>query len=168
MIKNEFDSVVAPMLSSAAIDATKEPAAVGVPEISPVDVLMLKPAGKPVAEKLSASPSGSTKSAANGVIASPIVPDWLARFDCNVGASFGNETTVIVKLLEFVTAPSVSVAVIDKPKIPSSVGVPLSCPVVVLKLRPAGREEIPKVNWSPSRSVNCGLTEAIASPIVMP
>lgn len=35
----------------AVIETLKVPAAVGVPEITPVDVLTLRPAGKPVAAK---------------------------------------------------------------------------------------------------------------------
>jgi hypothetical protein len=67
------------VLSFAVTVLLYEPAVVGVPEIRPLDALIDKPAGRPVADHVSARPPESLPDICR-LFAVPTVPVWLPGF----------------------------------------------------------------------------------------
>ena len=113
----------------------KVPDAVGVPLITPEVVLMLKPAGKPVAVKLV------------GLFVA-VIETLYAEF-C---VPAGNDVLLITgtaatgftwSVSGFVPVPTLFVAESITVKDPDAVGVPLITPVVVFTLKPAGSPVAP-------------------------
>ena len=123
-----------PVVSVATISTEAEPAAVGVPVMVPVDELMDRPAGRPVAVQVMVTPlSVSVALLATGVMAEPVTEVWLAGL-----ATMIDE--VIVKVNEVdpaKKAPSVAVPVTTNE--PPVVGVPERVPVDELIAKPVGR-----------------------------
>ena len=67
-----------PVLSEATIRTEAEPGVVGVPVIVPVEELIDRPAGSPVADQVIVTPiSVSVALEVSGVIAEPVVLVWL-------------------------------------------------------------------------------------------
>jgi hypothetical protein len=109
------------------------PAAVGMPDMTPVPALMVKPAGSPLAaQEYGCVPPAASASAAYDV---PVIP-------------IGNDA-VVIESPELITSDSVfvavrtvgvelSVTVIVTEAEPAAVGVPVICPVEALMARPAG------------------------------
>src|SRR2546429_563265 len=78
MVKVKVTIPDAPVLSFAVTVTLEVVVAVGVPEISPEE-LMLSPAGRPVAEKVSVCPDAESVAwTCTGVIAVPTLLVWLA------------------------------------------------------------------------------------------
>jgi hypothetical protein len=112
----------------------KDPAEVGVPEIVPVDELIDRPAGRPVADQVRVAPDWeSVAESVTGVMAVPETSDWLP----------GPVTAMVLDTVQENVAepfaPLASVAVTVTEEVPGAVGVPLIVPVDELIDSPAGR-----------------------------
>ena len=83
---NALDETLLPAESVAVITIVLLPIAVGVPEITPVALLILTFAGKPLAENVKASPSGSVNVPEIGNRAVPAVTFCEATVPENTGA----------------------------------------------------------------------------------
>jgi len=130
----EYVWVEVAVIASVTLTTTVDvPAAVGVPEIVPVEELIDRPAGRPVADHV----YGVVPPLAVGVAGVYAVPT------CPLGSADGHATVsggAIVKLYVFVDdAVIASVTVPVTVKEPAAVGVPEIAPVVALIAKPAGR-----------------------------
>src|ERR1700689_1169080 len=108
-----------------------EPAAVGVPVTAPVDVFSVRPAGKvPIIENVYGAVPPVTVIAPllNGAPTSPVVP-VAEQVTC------GPEIIVYGQVVVAVT-PFASVTWMEKE--PAAAGVPVTAPVAVFSVRPAG------------------------------
>lgn len=114
-----------------AVRVTEEvPAVVGVPVITPVVVLTLNPAGKPVALKL-VGPLLAVM--VYGLIATPLTPIAVVELVMTGVARLMVTVTVAVPVPEALVAPTTT------GKTPAVVGVPVMAPVLELILNPAGK-----------------------------
>ena len=104
------------------------PAAVGVPEISPLDAFTLNPAGKPVAAKL----VGEFVAVIWYVNAVPVVPF------ADVALVTTGAAAAIVIVSVRLPLPALFVAVSEAVVVPAAAGVPEINPVEVFTLRPVG------------------------------
>jgi hypothetical protein len=114
----------------------KVPAMVDVPETTPV-VEITKPAGRPVAVKVYGLPVPPVPVMVTGVIAMP----WMALMTTQ--AAVGGATTV-TEQLSVPAFPSLSRIVTMYGKVPVTVDVPETTPVVEIA-KPAGRPVAVKV-----------------------
>ena len=107
--------------------------AVGVPVMAPVEALMVRPAGRPVADQVKAWPDWvSVALFVRVVMAVPVTPDW---------AVWPATATVLVMVQEKVVVPNEpapSVAFTVTEQVHGAVGVPVMAPEVELIDRPAG------------------------------
>ena len=172
---------VTPFASVTSME--KEPAAVGVPEIAPVDVFRVKPAGNvPTTENVYGAVPPVTVSGPllNGTPTSPVVP--LARH-----VNCGGGTIVYGQVVVAVT-PFASVTWMENE--PAAVGVPEIAPVDVFRVKPAGNvpttENVygavppvtvsgPLLNGTPTspvvplaRHVNCGGGVTVTEQLIVP
>jgi hypothetical protein len=122
-----FESL--PTLFVTVIVALKLPYSVGAPEITPLALFMLRPAGKPVTAKVGA---GTPVAVTVVVYELPLLP-----FGNTVVVIAGAERTVRPKLA--VSEPNELVALTFTMNVPSSLGVPEMVPVELFMLSPAGR-----------------------------
>jgi hypothetical protein len=163
MVKVKVTIPDALVLSFAVTVTLEVVVAVGVPEISPEE-LMLSPAGRPVAVKVSAKPPESVAwiCVLTGV---PTVPFCAP----------GLVTVTVLPVLGLTTqvkvadpcAPVPSVAVTVTLEVPWVVGVPVICPEELM-LSPAGRPVAEKVSVCPdAESVAWTCTGVIAVPTLL-
>ena len=124
---------VEPDESVAARVTLEVPAAVGVPEMVPVEGSMPRPAGRPVADQVSVADGEESVAVAPRVTNEPDVEDW----------SPGSETETMLVTVQAKEAwpvePDESVATRVTLEVPAAVGVPEMVPVEELRVRPAGR-----------------------------
>jgi hypothetical protein len=111
------------------------PAAVGVPEIKPVVVFIVRPAGKPEALKL---------------VGEFVAVTWYEKavptFPLAVVALvITGAATVTVSVSVALPVPAMFVALTVTPDVPPAVGVPEINPVAVFTVRPAGKPEALKL-----------------------
>jgi len=138
----------------------KDPAEVGVPEIVPVDELIDRPAGRPVADQVRVAPDWeSVAESVTGVMAVPETSDWLP----------GPVTAMVLDTVQENVAepfaPLASVAVTVTEEVPGAVGVPLIVPVDELIDSPAGRPVADQVRVAPDwESVAEFVTGVMAVP----
>ena len=134
--------------SVAVIVGWKKPVPWMRPETTPVSGSMSSPVGRPVAEKVIGSSSGSTATMASE-ISSP------SRSDCGPGSvntgPWSACTTVHSTVRITVTFPSVTCTVLSK--VPAWFGVPETTPVPLSIDRPLGRSVAKWVRTSASASV---------------
>jgi hypothetical protein len=134
-----------PPPSRAVRTTEKTPDAVGVPVMVPVDELIERPAGRPVADQVSVAPlSVSVAELASGVIAVPVSPDWFP----GLVTETVEETDQANDAEPLNPAPSVAVTVTDDT--PGVVGVPEMVPIDELIERPAGRPVADQVSVAPA------------------
>jgi hypothetical protein len=107
---NDADPV-APVASLAETVTLLVPAAVGVPEISPVEELIDRPAGRPVAEYVRVCPEAESEAETCKLAAVPTVPVWLPGL-VTVTVFCVTWFTVSVYVAEWLTEPDVQVMVI--------------------------------------------------------
>ena len=151
---------------SVAVTVTEEtPGVVGVPVMTPVEVLMASPVGKPVADQVSVAPDWVSAPALVSVeMAEPVTFDWL---DLAVTA------TVLVIVHEKVALPelageALSVAVMVTGVTPGVVGVPVIAPVDASMDRPAGRAEaVQAVTEAPEELVEAAGLNETAPPVTL-
>jgi hypothetical protein len=125
---------------SVAVRVTgDEPAVVGVPEMVPVDGSMARPAGRPVADHVTAAVDElSVAESVTGVMAEPDRSDWLPGFAADT-------VLVIVQVNDAEpVAPDPSEAVTVTEQVHAVVGVPVTAPLMTLMVRPAGSPVAPK------------------------
>jgi hypothetical protein len=130
---------VAPLLSFTVTVTEELPGAVGVPEMLPVLLEMLRPAGKPDAENLyGGAPPVALKPRLKlpPTVAAGTVP-------AKVMLS-GAALTVTVKVV-LAVAPALSFTVTVTLELPGAVGVPVMLPVPLEMLRPAGKPDAEKL-----------------------
>jgi len=121
-----------PALFVAVTVKVKLPAAVGVPESTPVLVFSDSPLGRPpVCVHVGAGLPVAVKVK---LYALPTVP--LGGLPEVIAGAVGAEMVIVTLLLAL---PSLFVAVTVKVKLPAAVGVPESTPVLVLKVKPLGK-----------------------------
>ena len=137
--------------------------AVGVPVTDPVEALMARPAGRPVADQVNVWPDWeSVAELVRVVMAVPVVPDWADR-----AATVTVLATVQVKVAE-PDEPALSTAVTVTVAVPGVVGVPESVPVEAPRAMPAGRpgaDQLVMVAVA-ELSVAVRVTGAMAEPVV--
>ena len=129
-----------PMLFAASVTCTVNdaaPAAVGVPEITPVDAARLNPAGNAPALTLQLYGVVPPLACSADEYVVPVVPP-----DSDVVVTKGGCAAVATAMLSvFVAvlfAASFTCTVNDP--VPNVVGAPLICPVELFSVRPAGKE----------------------------
>src|SRR5579864_9067319 len=129
---------------------TPAPDAVSVPLIRPVVALIVSGAGRPVALKVTASPSGSLATTWSAITAlSGLVWFGIAV----ITGARSTLVTVQVKGWLVVSVPSKALTVTLYTPAPDAVSVPLMRPVVALIVSGAGRPVALKVTASPSGSL---------------
>ena len=138
---------VEPDESVAARVTLEVPAAVGVPEMVPVEGLMASPAGRPVADQVSVADGEESVAVAPRVTAAPETEDCAP----------GSETETVLVTVQAKEAwpvePDESVATSVTLEVPAVVGVPEMVPVEELRVRPAGRPVADQVRaWRTVRS----------------
>ena len=109
------------------------PAVVGVPEIAPVDELMLTPAGRPVADHVTVP---LAPEAVNDTLTGEPTFTATAELDGVIVNDTGDTVMVTVAVA---VLPAASFAVTVTLDVPTAVGVPEIAPVDELMLTPAGR-----------------------------
>jgi hypothetical protein len=134
-----------PALSVAWTVTEHEHAVVGVPVMAPLEVLMLRPLGNPVAvhELMVAVDDESVAELERVEMAEP------ERFDCAPGLATLTvlETVQVNDVLALNDSESVAVTVTEH--VQAVVGVPVMAPVVLLIAKPAGRPVAAKVTELP-------------------
>jgi hypothetical protein len=151
-----------PAVSVAVTVTEHEQAAVGVPEMVPVDAPMVRPAGRPVADQVNVWPDW--ESVARTVTLVAALPD----------VEVCEETELTVTLLLTVQAkvvvpyaPVLSEALTVTEHEHGAVGVPVIDPVEELMARPAGRPVADQVKvWPDWESVAEFVTVLMAVPVV--
>src|ERR1044071_7998255 len=123
--------------------------------VPPVD--MLRPAGRPVAEKVYGPPAPPEAVMVTGVIATPSTAMMLAQVALTGGLTLTEQLNVPVAPL------AVSVTVTVLLKVPLTVGVPEMVPPVDI-VRPAGRPVAEKVYGPPAPPDAVMVTGVIAMP----
>ena len=127
-VSRPSETVTVTLLVAAALDAT-------VPLITPLTALMLSPVGRPTAENVSGSPSGSLATSASETVAFFALV-WLAG-----GVSVGARLTLVTvqeKVLLFDRLPSDTVAVTLYVPALVNEGVPEIRPVAALTVSEGG------------------------------
>lgn len=126
-----------------------DPGVVGVPVMVPVEELMVRPAGRPVAvHETVAVDDESWAELLSGVMAEPVTLDWLPGLvTVTVLVMFQVKVVLALNACE-------SVAVTVTEQAHAVVGVPLITPAELM-LRPAGRPVAPNVTELPP-VVSCG------------
>src|ERR1035437_3844435 len=127
---------VAPFASLTWTVKEDVPAAVGVPLMTPVFVLSVRPGGSDPAmsEKTSGgTPPVATKEAVKGLPTTPLPPE-------HNRAGPGIIVMLQVRLVVSLVAPVESVTLAVYGKLPAAVGVPVMAPVFVFSIKPGGNE----------------------------
>ena len=165
MVQAKLVTAVCPPKSVTLTTTEETPGVVGVPVMTPVEVLMASPVGKPVADQVSVAPDWVSAPALVSVeMAEPVTFDWL---DLAVTA------TVLVIVHEKVALPelageALSVAVMVTGVTPGVVGVPVIAPVDASMDRPAGRAEaVQAVTEAPEELVEAAGLNETAPPVTL-
>jgi hypothetical protein len=137
---------------------------VGVPEITPVEVFSVRPAGNPGLIEYVTAPTGPEAVSADvGVIARP----WTAVTVCVAGDSVESST---FRVTTEVAVPAVApVPVIVKLVAANvTVGVPEITPVVVFSVNPAGKPGLIEYVTAPTKPVGVNAVVAVKGTVLVP